>query len=229
MKAKDFKATHAIDTLTGKVSRTYTHKGKQCKAIPLSSKLCNQLAGYTLIEKDLRSALIWLDEIEKRHNEAPKDPDHRFGHGTNRENYTLIKGLFVALLTFYGKCFSKCEGRPVKLEKAQLDAKNHETHDELITYRHNFAAHSGSERVEQVEIVLVHPKKLTPELPLMIFRELQQPDLLFSKESDASIRETIENARAVANSKIENLSAKILNKEVIPNAKSLILGGKAKN
>ncbi|MEH6566819.1 MAG: hypothetical protein V7756_15930 [Halopseudomonas sp.] len=117
MKTKDFKAAHTIDSLTGEVSRTYTHKGKQCKAIPLSSKLCNQLAGYTLIEKDLRSALIWLDEIEKRHNESPKDPSHRFGYGTNRENYTIIKGLFVALLTFYGKCFTKCEGRPVKLEK----------------------------------------------------------------------------------------------------------------
>ncbi|MEH6566820.1 MAG: hypothetical protein V7756_15935 [Halopseudomonas sp.] len=78
--------------------------------------------------------------------------------------------------------------------------------------------------MEQVEVVLVHPQKLTSELPLMIFIELQQPDLLVSEDSGASIRGTIENARAVANKKIEKLSKKILNEEVIPNAKSLILG-----
>lgn len=224
MSEEGFKARHSLDPVTGIVSRTYMHNGNKCKATPLTSRLCDQLAGYTLIEKDLRSALLWLDEIERRHTEAPTDQNHRYGNSENRENYTIIKGLFVALLAFYGKCFSRCEGRPVKLERSQLDPKNHETHDELISYRHNFAAHSGAERVEKVGIVLVHPEALTADIPLMIFRELQQPDLLSSERTDASIRDAIENARAIANSKIDKLSEKILKEEVIPNVQSLIFG-----
>jgi hypothetical protein len=71
------------------------------------------MAGYTMIEKDLRSALTWLDEIERRHVEHWSDKKRSFGRAEDRDNYNIVKGLFVALLTFYGKCFSKCEGRPV--------------------------------------------------------------------------------------------------------------------
>lgn len=28
----------------------------------------------------------------------------------------IVKGLFIAALTFYGKCFTTCEGRKTKLE-----------------------------------------------------------------------------------------------------------------
>lgn len=213
-----FEAKEFLDRVTGKAYRIYTYKRRPCARIQLTSRLAEQLAGYTMIEKDLRSVLTWLEEIEKRHDERPTQKKHSFGRGGNRENYNLIKGLFVALLTFYGKCFSKCEGRPVKLERAQLDAKFHGLHDECIEYRHNFAAHSGAKKIEHVEVALVYPMKYKKEVNFMIFRELHQPDVFWPKAGAVSLRELFEHAREKALSKIDRLAEKIKNEEIIPNA-----------
>ena len=64
----------------------------------------------------------------------------------NRELFNTVKGLFVAALTIYGKRFTSCEGRRVKLEKKNLSEDFHETHDEAMAFRHNFAAHSGAKK-----------------------------------------------------------------------------------
>ena len=46
-----------------------------------------------------------------------------FAQGKDRGKYVLIKGLFVAALTFYGKCFSRCEGRRAQMDRNQLDKR----------------------------------------------------------------------------------------------------------
>lgn len=150
-----------LDRTTGEVERFYTYKRKPCKRIELNSPLARQLAGYTLIEKDLRSVAAWLREIEARHTEVGQGEGDGFGRSTDRETYTLIKGLFVAALTFYGKCFAHCEGRRIKLERAQLGERYLSTHDEAIAFRHNFAAHSGAAKLESAKVALVLPNKAT--------------------------------------------------------------------
>lgn len=211
-----FKVKEYVDGHTGKAYRIYTYDRRPCVRVQLTSRLVMQLAGYTMIEKDLRSALTWLDEIEKRHDERSTEKMESFGMAKDRENYNLIKGLFVATLTFYGKCFSKCEGRPVKLERAQLDPRFHKLHDDCIEYRHNFAAHSGAKNIEHVEVVLVYPKKYKKEVNFMIFREIHQPDVFWPKDGEASLLDLFEHAREKALTKIDLLTEKIKKEEIFP-------------
>lgn len=213
-----FEVREYLDRFTGKAYRIYTYKRRPCVRIPLTSRLAEQLAGYTMIEKDLRSASTWLDEIEARHVEGWNEKKKSFGRARDRDNYNLVKGLFVAVLTFYGKCFSRCEGRPVKLERTQLATRFHRLHDDCIEYRHNFAAHSGAKRIEHVEVALVYPSKYKKEVNFKIFRELHQPDLFWPKAGEVSLRELLEHAREKALAKIDLLAEKIKKEEVIPNA-----------
>lgn len=218
MATDQFEVQEYLDNFTGKAYRIYTHKRRPCARVQLTSRLAEQMAGYTMIEKDLRSALTWLDEIERRHVEQWADKKKSFGRAEDRNNYNIVKGLFVALLTFYGKCFSKCEGRPVKLERAQIAARFHRLHDDCIKYRHNFAAHSGAKKIEHVEVVFVYPKKYKKEVNFKIFREIHQPDLFWPKSGEVNLRELLEHAREKALTKIDLLAEKIKNEEIIPHA-----------
>ncbi len=123
----DWSVKEVIEPKTGKVHRLYSYKGKPAKRIALDTPMAKQMAGYVLIEKDLRSAAIWLAEIDRiRGDDAKLDPKGS-RRATDRERYNLVKGLFVAALTFYGKAFAQCEGRRVKLERRQIGAEFQET------------------------------------------------------------------------------------------------------
>lgn len=219
--ASDWDVVEYVDKETGKVHRIYKYKNKPCKRAYINSRLADQLSGYALIEKDLRSSLIWLREIKTLLGVI----DERRGRYTinknDREKYNIVKGLFVAALTFYGKSFSKCEGRPVKLERSQLAEKYREVHDIAISYRHNFAAHSGAKKLEFVKVALVIPDKLKPgkrDIPYNLYTELFQPDLAWSSgEKEVWFIELFEHAHGVAKEKIEKLKKKILEDEVFPN------------
>lgn len=214
--ADEWVVNEFLDKSSGKVYRRYTYKRKPCIRVVLNSKLSQQLAGWTLIEKDLRSVGVWLNEIAARHTEVPKRKGESYGHSRDRETYNLIKGLFVAALTFYGKCFSKCEGRPVKMERAQLEERFRVLHDECISYRHNFAAHSGAAKIESVEITVVFPEKLRSGVAPRIYHELFQPDLAWPSGDEVTFQQLVEHARGIAKAKISRLSEKILNEEVLP-------------
>lgn len=221
MATDPFDVKHFVDRATGKTYRRYTYKRRPCTRVQIQSRLSDQLAGYTLIEKDLRNVLVWLAEIESRHNEGPLRDGESYANGADRANYTMVKGLFVASLTFYGKCFSKCEGRPVKLERAQLDASYHRLHDECISYRHNFAAHSGAKKLEHVEIALVYPVKHSDKVPFKLYRELHQPDLFWPKQGQISLTQLVEHVRSKVLDKIERLAQKVTDEDIIKKAKAL--------
>lgn len=212
----DWCVKEIIEPASGKVHRFYSYKRKPCRRVLLSSRLTDQLSGYVLIEKDLRNVLVWLKEIEKLHVDAISVKGRRFARSLDRERYNLIKGLFVAALTFYGKCFSKCEGRPVKLERVQLNSRFHTLHDDCISYRHNFAAHSGAKKLEFVEIALVLPQKLKPGIEPRIYRELYQPDLLWPSDGEIPLVDLVEHVRSIVNEKIDRLEKKIFEEEVLP-------------
>lgn len=219
-----YEVKEVFDRHSGTVTRLYSYKRKPCRRVVLTSRLAEQLAGYSLIEKDLRSGIAWLTAIDGLHTEGPTRPNEHFARGTDREKYTIIKGLFVAGLTFYGKCFSKCDGRPVKLERTQLDEKFREAHDTAMRYRHNFAAYSGAEKLESVEVALVLPLKAKTNAMPKLYRELFQPDLLSSSAGEVSFKDLFEHAHAIATAKMERLSVKILNEEVLPKGRAHWLG-----
>jgi len=214
MAKNGYEVKEFVEPNSTKTHRIYTYNGKPCRRVIMDTRLCKQLAGYALMEKDLRSATVWFSEIDElRKGEA----EFKGGKvSRDRKTYNIVKGLFVAALTFYGKCFSKCEGRPVKLERNQLEERFRIVHDELIKLRHNFAAHSGDERVEFVEIALVVPRAKNPLVLPNLYRELFQPDLMIVKPGDISLLDAVEHARQVTLKKIEFLSKKILEEEVFP-------------
>lgn len=208
-----------VDKGTGKFHRIYKFKNKPCKSVYLKSRFSEHLAGYALIEKDIRSALIWLKKIKSIVGDIDGKKTGAFSIARDREVYSLVKGLFVASLTFYGKGFSKCDGRPVKLERTQLDEKFREIHDLAMSYRHNFAAHSGAKRLESASIALVVPVKVKYQkaLPMNLYTEISQPDLLWhDKDDEVWFIELLEHAQFVVKEKIKWLSDKIMDEEVLP-------------
>ncbi|WP_143514747.1 hypothetical protein [Pseudomonas putida] len=206
-----------VDKKSGKFHRIYKYKNKPCKSVYLKSKLVEQMAGYSLIEKDLRSAIVWIKKISEMVGE-PNSKDGEYKVSRDRETYNIVKGLFVAALTFYGKCFSKCDGRPVKLERKQVNEKFLEVHDTAISYRHNFAAHSGAAKLEFVNIALVIPEKVKygREIPVNLYTEINQPDLLWQGEKELGFVELFEHVREFVKAKIQLLSDKIMREEVLP-------------
>lgn len=222
-----FSMHHFLDKQTGKVHRKYSFKRKPCNSLVLDSPRVKQLAGYTLIDKDLRSCLLWLDEIDRRHDEGPTDKQQTYSHGKDRGNYVLIKGLFVALLTFYAKCFTRCEGRRVKLERSHLDARFHGIHDTNMMYRHNFAAHSGAARVERVQIVAAYSTPKKGKLYVKLYRELEQPDLVSTTPDDVSMRELLLHVQSFVHDKISTLSEVIEQEEAHEAINKTINAGRA--
>lgn len=174
------------------------------------------MAGYVLIEKDLRSAAVWLTEIDRiRGEDAQFDSKGGNRQSKDRDRYNLVKGLFVAALTFYGKAFAQCEGRRIKLERRQLDIEFHEEHDDAISFRNNFAAHSGAKLLERAEIALVLPPKSKKSVAPRLYREMTQPDYATAEEGKKTFNELVEHARAIPLRKIAQLNEKILAEEVL--------------
>lgn len=215
----DWGAVDFVDKETGKFHRIYKYKDKPCKRVYLKSRLSEHLSGYSLIEKDLRSSLVWLHKIDELVGELDGKKDGSHGIGRDRETFNVVKGLFVAALTFYGKGFTKCDGRPVKLERKQIAEDYRELHDLAMSYRHNFAAHSGAKKLEFVQVALVAPLKAKPgkPLPMIIYTELNQPDLAwYTKGNELWFIELFEHVRSMVKDKVNKLSEKIMKEEVLP-------------
>ena len=64
----------------------YYFDGKRATAVRMTDKISAQYGAYTLIEKDLRSVIFWLSEIEKL---KPEIEDR----WKSPEKMNLIKGL----------------------------------------------------------------------------------------------------------------------------------------
>ncbi|HGH0372884.1 TPA: hypothetical protein ACQ340_000855 [Yersinia enterocolitica] len=149
----------------------YYYLGRRAPVVKVGEeKILKQYAGYTLIEKDLRSILVWLEEIEKI-NPGP------FARYENPQQMDLVKGYFVAALTFYGKCFSESKGRGIKYDRSNIPEKYRKTHDIIITMRNNFTAHSGV-GFENVKISLVLHPDINSNMEPKLYTELRQPDFI---------------------------------------------------
>jgi hypothetical protein len=202
-----------IEERTGIVRRIYSYDGKPARRFELSGKVVDQLRGYVLIEKDLRNVAEWLKQlgIDPTGNEAGVGRTSKliWRRNPDRTEGVRDKGLFVAALTFYAKGFTKCEGRPVKMEKQQLETRFHALHDECMRYRHNFAAHSGAGRIEDARIALVIPKKAKRPVVPMLYVELDQPDVVPPYVDGLSMADLCAHANAVVKRKMSLLMEKV--------------------
>lgn len=203
-----------IEPDSGRIHRIYSYKGKVCKRILLDSQLAKQLAGYALLEKDLRSAGLWLAEIQKIRGDDALLDKHGNRRSPDRERYTVVKALFVAALTFYGKAFAQAEGRRIKLERHQVGPEFREAHDDAISFRNNFAAHSGAKSLERVRIAIALPPK-GKQTPPNLYREMDQPDWMMQNEGK-TFSELVAHAHLIPVRKIAELEHKIMKEEVLP-------------
>ncbi|HAS6159111.1 TPA: hypothetical protein I7156_22425 [Vibrio vulnificus] len=198
------------DPKKGRYNKYYYGK-KPAPVVKMVDKISQQYAAYTLIEKDLRSVLFWLKEIERMQPsnvERVKDPS----------KMNIVKGLFVAALTFYGKCFTACEGRKIKLEAKFVPEEFKETHELVMKMRHNFAAHSGAENFEDVRVSLVlHPSKKSDMKP-QLYTEMAQTDFLAGDEFPfVNMVETLQNLVLEKRSQVGDV---VLDKLVRPKGKN---------
>lgn len=197
-----------LEPVTGDFYNRYFYKRQPAFRVVLDTPKANVLAGYVLIEKDLRSAIIWINHIRELLKNDLNFTDSK-GHVKstyNREQLNIVKGLFVAALTFYGKCFTACEGRKVKLEKSNLDEKFQQEHDNAMEFRNNFAAHSGAKKLEQVKTVIALDKNR--KAPPYLVRELSQPDTLTINSLNEFLT-LFEYVRDFTVQKIETLEDKV--------------------
>ncbi|MCS0362771.1 hypothetical protein [Vibrio diabolicus] len=200
---------HILDPDTGAVSPRYYWKRNKVPTVEIKGKLPNKLSGLTLIKKDLVNALNWIRTAKSLTNSSYQGCGGYF-EPDDREVYNQIKALFVASLTFYGKCFTEANGRGAQASKSWLNEEYTELHEYYMNFRHNFAAHSGDEKVELARtFVLLHPKKKSEILPYLTTVR-QQPDLVLPTEGDKGLEELIEYVITLVDEKYEKLSFKII-------------------
>ncbi|WP_272682775.1 hypothetical protein [Providencia sp. PROV119] len=192
---------------------TYYLHGEKAPHVYLEHHLCNQYSAYRLIEKDIRSILSWLKTMHEIISS-----EEFISRATTPEKMDLIKALFISSVTFYGKCFTRCEGRRIKLEEKNfVDEKYKEIHSSIMDIRHNLAAHSGKAGYEKARVALIlHPRGLDikPEL----FVEMMQANYITDK-GDIENDEFYQLALSLQNKLIEKitiLDEKILNEVVRP-------------
>ena len=208
-----------IDPSTGDHRNHYYFKRVPARRIPITSPVAKQLAGYVLIERDLRMVATWLTMIDKisppvrdktRHAWSTTDKDD--------DSHAETLGLFVAALSFYAKSFTRCEGRRVKLERAWIPVGFKETHDLVMQMRHNFAAHSGADKFEDVHVVLVlAEKKGHLRDQALLFREMKQMESMISWTNDEfSFFALATQLRQKVLAKLDELNAKLFRDEINP-------------
>lgn len=199
---------------TGEFYNRYFYKRKPAYRVVVDTPKAAVLAGYTLIEKDLRSVLIWLHSIQElmKGDEKFKSTGQYVKADYDRDRFNQAKGLTVAALTFYGKCFSTCEGRRVKLDQSNLSEEFQDRHNDAMSYRHNFAAHSGAKKLESSVVVVALDMKQRA-VPYMV-RELIQPDTYVDRDIEEFI-ELTNHAKEFADKKIGVLSEKVYEEDVL--------------
>jgi hypothetical protein len=162
------------------VNRTFFYGKDKCHKIKLDSKLIKNYEGYLLIDRDIKSIVVWLkllkDHLYKLYGKKnSKVPILRIAN--NEELPELTKALYVSCLTIYGKLFNRSEGRNAKLECKIFAGHNKflSFHNELMEQRHNFAAHSGKVKIENANVYLVLDPVQGRNEPLII-SDAVQPD-----------------------------------------------------
>lgn len=211
---KDWTVREIISSEGEVLPNKYFYKRKEVATVYLSDKLSKQLAGYYLIEKDLRNVITWLEKIESCHEK---------GEGimimSDMVTSDLVKALWVASLAFYGKCFSTTKGRKTKLDRDSLDEEHRASHDRYIKLRHNFAAHSGIDAHEGSRIALTLPiNRKTVQSPVRIFGEVHQ-HCYVSDNSENDLLILAKHVRDKVLIKIQKLAEKIMIEEVLPKGK----------
>lgn len=206
-----------LDPVTGQMTNRYYFKERLCGRVKLDNGIAKQLAGYKLIEKDLRNIISWLNQIQVLMEKFDEEEFTWEGNvmSPDRDTFQIIKGLFVASITFYGKIFTKAAGRRVKLESTWFSSDELLSgHNYIMSLRHSYAAHSGEDSPEKADIILAIDPVRRRETAPQLFCELMQPDTV-GPEDITTFKKIVDELHEKVKNKISELSQLIFQKEVI--------------
>jgi len=203
----DWEIKEIIHKHNGMIESEYYYKGVPAIKIPLEGNVPIKMAGYTLLKQDLELILYWLQMVTDEHKKMGLNKvKQTVVHITPkelRENIYYIKAMMVASFSFYGKLFTRADGRKIKLEENVFNNSMEllQIHKEVMSLRHNFVAHSGKERIEYVEVsLLLDSIRERNTLPL-IARVMNQPNVFTNKFLD--------NFKYICNYLLEKVDSKI--------------------
>jgi hypothetical protein len=146
---KNIKRTSIVDTNNGNIEYSYSILGNELSVDYVDTPLARKYIGYDLINSDLYSAKQWMclaykviDEHKKKRPKSKNGQDVFLGCLSDNEG-EVLQALFISSVTYYGKCFTKAEGRKIKLEASNIPKEYLDKHEEIINFRNTIAAHSG--------------------------------------------------------------------------------------
>lgn len=198
----------------------FSVNGIECPHIALTSKQSKAFANYALIKKDLkfcRQALNIAIRIASDNKELTVKGGFR---AEQDELADLLKGMYISFVVTYAKCYTKADGRKVKLEAAKIleNTPLKERHLELMEQRHSYIAHGGKTSFEQVEpIILLHPNidmNVRPQLMTQTYHVCG-----FGVEEFEKYLELVDYVDEQLNTLLEKKAESVFNSEV--NSKSL--------
>src|SRR5690606_22830055 len=97
-------------------------------------------------------------------------------------NDPVVKALFVASLTFYGKAFTEAQGRRTQLNLDLISPDFREFHLEVMRYRHHYAAHSGESKIETSNTYLLLITNEKNHFNPTLYTSRMQPSLFSPKQ-----------------------------------------------
>ncbi|NNA05930.1 hypothetical protein HBN65_03770 [Pseudomonas lundensis] len=168
-----------------------------------------------MIDKDLRTAIEWAKKISELY--CRDISNSAYTDSTGLAGREIIKALFVAALSFYGKCFTVGKGRPMKLEDKNVPKELLDAHKTAMLWRHNYASHGGNAGIEEAQVLFVRQKNIKPgrQFGYGVMVEIIQPDLMLFEDKDSDVWLALfEGVRANVLKKIQSLKDKIAKEEV---------------
>lgn len=196
----EIEAVIQVDPVSYEINNKYYIQGNECKKVTLDSKQAKNFAAYALIKKDLKFVIksfklaIDITKDGSVTSTASNGVSYRAEHDSDAD---ILKALYISGVITYAKCFTKADGRRVKLEKNLFDKKNgkmKEAHLELMEQRHGYLAHGGKTNHEKVNSALVL-SPISNKIPPTLITETYHT-FAFSKndfETFLSLAEYVDN------------------------------------
>ena len=160
----------SYDQKTMKGSAKFLINNQECPQILLSSNQAKIFSNFALIKKDLKFCKTALSIASGLASDGEELKQVGGFRPEFDEQSDVLKGMYISFVVTYGKCFTKADGRRVKLELKDTfdDDELKELHLEVMNQRHEYIAHGGKTKFEQVDpIVVLHPDKEMNVTPLL--------------------------------------------------------------
>jgi len=212
------------NTQTGEVGYDYYYNGMQCPTHLIKEPISKKYIVYLLIAKDLEDAERWLTLAYKlrppiKTKLSPNKKTYTYIRLDEEDikehkNYFIAKSLFFSSIVFYGKCFTKAQGRGTSLSKSFVPPEYHDKHDEIMEYRNTLAAHSGKGPWDTGKVRLVLPPLKGSGPGPVLKGEVRRFDFEDDRLDDFPFLKLIEILREKAVAKMDEVGKKIF-KDVV--------------